>query len=187
LFDLENSIGDIKKIWQVVEKRQEQEGFALSEELQALLLIDRFKFMDLYPCTNEELNTLGYRITTSGDAFSNNSNNPPAETVKPVKTISPNSVIKDFPEVAPTNPAMEIPNTINQFNKTNSTRPRFPVPDVSKMVPFKPITNALCNLQPIPGGGPLLLPAIFSDFVKRLPPPHFFHVTFSNFFKYRSK
>jgi cleavage stimulation factor subunit 3 len=178
LLNLENNIGDINRIWQVIEKKQQQEGCVLSEERQALLLIDRFKFMDLFPCTSEELSMIGYKIPTSDLTMNLTAVNAAAETSKPAKTISPTNanVTKDFPEVAPSNPAIEITNTFNQNSKTNSERLRFPAPDTSKMYAFKPITNALCNLQPIPGGGPLLLPSIFSDFVKRLPPPHFFSV-----------
>ena len=166
----EGNVGKINNIWNVIEKRQLQQGIPISDEKQALIVIDRYKFMDLYPCNLDELKTLGYQApVVSYDVTINLASSANIE-VKTTKAVSPTGTTKkELPEVKPIY-------TFNPFNKQNIKRSYFPAPDPTKMTSFKPITNALCNLQPIPGGGPLLLPSIFLDFVKRLPPPHYFNV-----------
>ncbi len=195
---MESNVGDIGQIWKVIEKRLQQEDYTQlsNDERQAITLIDRFKFMDLYPCTNEELRSLGYQFPMSDLTFLNlpskETTKLPETIIKP-KTLSPtsisiikkdiildttSSIIANYPSVLNSN--SEAVPSMNPFNKKKVTRPKFSTPDTSKMYAYKPIENALCNLQPIPGGGTLLLPQFFSDLIKRLPPPHCFNVIFEN-------
>ena len=65
----ESQVGDIQSI-NKVEKRRLQTYADLNEieGRETLLLIDRYKFLNLLPCSNEELKLLGYRDTTSSNS-----------------------------------------------------------------------------------------------------------------------
>ena len=59
----ESNIGDLASILQVEKRRftafkEEYEG------KETALLVDRYKFMDLYPCSASELKALGYKVCT---------------------------------------------------------------------------------------------------------------------------
>ena len=65
----ESNIGDLASILKVERRRftafkDEYEG------KETALLVDRYKFMDLYPCSASELKALGYKVCTTGDFFS---------------------------------------------------------------------------------------------------------------------
>lgn len=58
----ESNIGDLASILKVERRRfaafkDEYEG------KETALLVDRYKFMDLYPCSASELKALGYKVT----------------------------------------------------------------------------------------------------------------------------
>lgn len=67
----ESDVGDINAIINVEEKRDKL--YIAPHELDeraTLFLIDRFKFMNLYPCSSEELKAIGYQDTSnSTNAF----------------------------------------------------------------------------------------------------------------------
>lgn len=57
----ESNIGDLASILKVERRRfaafkDEYEG------KETALLVDRYKFMDLYPCSSSELKALGYKV-----------------------------------------------------------------------------------------------------------------------------
>lgn len=57
----ESNIGDLASILKVERRRfaafkDEYEG------KETALLVDRYKFMDLYPCSTSELKALGYKV-----------------------------------------------------------------------------------------------------------------------------
>ncbi|MGH0154910.1 UNVERIFIED_CONTAM: hypothetical protein FKN15_037551 [Acipenser sinensis] len=59
----ESNIGDLASILKVERRRftafkEEYEG------KETALLVDRYKFMDLYPCSSSELKALGYKVCT---------------------------------------------------------------------------------------------------------------------------
>lgn len=59
----ESNIGDLASILKVERRRftafkDEYEG------KETALLVDRYKFMDLYPCSTSELKALGYKVCT---------------------------------------------------------------------------------------------------------------------------
>lgn len=59
----ESNIGDLASILKVEKRRftafkEEYEG------KETALLVDRYKFMDLYPCSASELKALGYKVRT---------------------------------------------------------------------------------------------------------------------------
>lgn len=57
----ESNIGDLASILKVERRR----FLAFKEEYEGketALLVDRYKFMDLYPCSTSELKALGYKV-----------------------------------------------------------------------------------------------------------------------------
>lgn len=61
--EFESHVGDLSSILKVDQRRRE----ALKEqygEMQTLLLIDRYKFLDLVPCTNDQLRLMGYSVSS---------------------------------------------------------------------------------------------------------------------------
>ncbi|XP_017952817.1 cleavage stimulation factor subunit 3-like isoform X1 [Xenopus tropicalis] len=57
---LESNIGDVASILKVGKRRHTafKEGY---EGKETALLVDRYTFMDLYPCSTSELKALGYK------------------------------------------------------------------------------------------------------------------------------
>lgn len=146
------------------------------------LLIDRFKFMNLYPCSRIELKSIGYKdinnnyavnLTPSqktGESLTGNlvsTNSTVAKSVTKEKGFSKEDVVS--------NRVLESCLSANPFTGSIVTRPRYPEPDVSKMYPFKQSRENITALQPVPGGGLFLFPSIFAETIKRLPPPSSFH------------
>jgi hypothetical protein len=173
--DFENNAGDLESISKVLKKREQfYDDSNQLEECQTLLLIDRFKFMNLYPCDQRELKLLGYNdlvhnyssLATSLTALTNSITN------------NINLPSKDINEEKEAQSSYETVQSTNPFNsRFNIQRPRYPAPEISKMYPFKPNRGSLNGLQPLPCGNALFLfPTIFSDLLKRLPPPSSFNV-----------
>ncbi len=62
--EFESQVGDLASILKVDKRRRE----ALEKEfqsMQTLLLIDRYKFLDLLPCSSDELKMLGHLVSKS--------------------------------------------------------------------------------------------------------------------------
>lgn len=61
--EFESHVGDLPSILKIDRRRRdslkEQYG-----EMQTLLLIDRYKFLNLVPCTSEQLRLMGYGVQT---------------------------------------------------------------------------------------------------------------------------
>lgn len=59
--EFESQVGDLPSILKVDSRRRD----ALQQEYanaQTLLLIDRYKFIDLIPCSTDQLKLLGYQV-----------------------------------------------------------------------------------------------------------------------------
>lgn len=190
--DFENYAGNLDDISKVLKKREQvYEDVNQLEERQTLLLIDRYKFMNVYPCSQRELKLLGYSdinnknytLLTSGTSLMANlaltnaslttNGNSNAIQIKDGKPFSDDLNYQQQGQNEVTQ------HSINPFN----SRPivvtqRYPVPDISKMYPFKPNRSTLNGLQPVPGGGMFLFPSVFADLIKRLPPPSSFNGPF---------
>lgn len=64
----ESNIGDLASILKVERRR----FLAFKEEYEGketALLVDRYKFMDLYPCSTSELKALGYKVRLESLSF----------------------------------------------------------------------------------------------------------------------
>jgi hypothetical protein len=60
--EFESQVGDLTSILKVDNRRREalKEQF---EDKQALLLVDRYRFLNLAPCTPEQLRYMGYAVS----------------------------------------------------------------------------------------------------------------------------
>lgn len=59
--EFESQVGDLASILKVDYRRTEAVK-DLFEDRQALLLIDRYKFLNLAPCTSDQLKFMGYNV-----------------------------------------------------------------------------------------------------------------------------
>ena len=171
----ESNAGDLKQITSVIDKRYQMYTDANQlDERQTQLIIDRYKFLNLYPCSVNELKLLGYKDRHLISSSSSTS------TTSQTANTSTNNLIITSDEMA-TKMQYEKSydsNSYNPFSRLASRKSsRYPIPDVKKMFPFKPNKNAFSGLQPVPGGGMFLFPSCFAEMIKRLPPPSCFDVT----------
>ncbi len=186
---LEQNLGDCKNIQKVEEKRAELfEDIGQLEERQTHFLVDKYKFMNIYPCNSFELKALGYKDSNNnttiyvplmpsgysqGSTFATNL----ALTNASIATGSKDLSYNGGEDYASHQHLITDKNSANPFRKLASKNlTRFAMPDTSKMLPFKSNKNAFNGLCPVPGGGPFLFPAIFADMIKRLPSPINFDV-----------
>lgn len=172
----ESNASDLKQITSVIEKRnQTYEEINQLDERQTQLIVDRYKFMNLYPCSVSELKLLGYKdrnlVSSSSSALT-------TSQIASTSSNNLNSLISDESTKVQHEKAYDL-NSYNPFSRLASRKSsRYPVPDVNKMFPFKPNRNAFSGLQPVPGGGMFLFPSCFAEMIKRLPPPSCFEVKF---------
>lgn len=181
----ESNSGNLNTIMKVIELRnQTYEELNQLEDRQTSLIIDRYKFLNLYPCSLNELKLIGYNescFQTIGNTNQSVCNQ--INTASLINTLNNNLNINNDEMATIKNDKTSDLNAHNPFSKLASKKlTRFPVPDVNKMLPFKPNRNAFSGLQPIVGGGLFLFPSCFADMIKRLPPPQYFDVSFNHFF-----
>ncbi|VDQ09542.1 unnamed protein product [Trichobilharzia regenti] len=133
-----------------VEKRRLQELGTAKEfsRLETALLIDRYRFLDLLPCSDSELRSLGYRVISLGSTLPGIPGSGVVVSDSFVPVIG--GVIK---------------------------KPTYPQPDVAQMLPFKPKAYPRTGSHPV-AGGEFPPPPAASSLLKLLPPPQCFHGPF---------
>lgn len=149
----ECGVGDLASILKVDKKRQKfyESTQSSSDWSESILLIDRYKYLDLLPCTLNELKSIGYKdIPTAQSSVLNQ-----------LSLFSNNGISSEFTNMA-----------ANEIKKS-----KFPQPDITQMLPFKPVRNSLPMLHSIAGGVFPFPPAV-TELVKRLPPPTTFEGPF---------
>eukprot|EP00063_Salmo_salar_P008405 XP_013983240.1 PREDICTED: cleavage stimulation factor subunit 3-like [Salmo salar] len=117
----ESNIGDLASILKVERRRftafkDEYEG------KETALLVDRYKFMDLYPCSASELKALGY---------------------KDVSRAKLAALLQTETVVTPSAPTQK---------DEADRKPEYPKPDTNQMIPYQPRHQAPPGLHPVPGG-----------------------------------
>eukprot|EP00079_Xenopus_tropicalis_P016016 XP_004914283.1 PREDICTED: cleavage stimulation factor subunit 3-like [Xenopus tropicalis] len=116
----ESNIRDLASILKVEKRytafKEEYEG------KETALLVDRYKFMDLYPCSTSELKALGYKDVSRAK----------------LAALIPDPVIA--PSIAPS------------LKDDVDRKPEYPKPDTSQTIPFQPRHLAPPGLHPVPGG-----------------------------------
>lgn len=145
----ETNVGDLSSILKVekrrngiIEKLNELEG------KETALLIDRYKFMDLYPCTGSELKAIGYQELARQNV------------------------------VTGANPTASSTNQTSIFEEEeNKNKPEYPRPDLQQMIPFKPKVMAPVGAHPLPGGV-FPPPPVASHLLACMPPPTCYHGPF---------
>jgi hypothetical protein len=175
------------------------------QERQTLFLIDRYKFLHLYPCKLNELRSIGY-IDSNSSTHASFSLIPHGITAG--SNLATHLAVTNASVASglhATNPSLSKHNSggddklnnssrqqqmpkiilksMNPFNSTSRfVRMRLPCPDEAKMTSFKPSRTDTFGggLVPLPGGGPFLFPSIMADMIKRLPPPSSFNGPFVN-------
>ncbi|KAG7295482.1 hypothetical protein JYU34_021678 [Plutella xylostella] len=151
--EFESNIGDLVSIVKVERRRQAMlEKIKEFEGKETAQLVDRYKFLDLYPCSIAELKSIGYTEVAS---MSNKS----WALGGPLAGISP--------ELA----------AVILGNKDNDPNKDIARPDTSQMIPYKPKINPLPGEHPIPGGT-FPLPPAAAQLCACMPPPSSFRGPF---------
>uniref|UniRef100_A0A2H1WFW9 SFRICE_002500 n=1 Tax=Spodoptera frugiperda TaxID=7108 RepID=A0A2H1WFW9_SPOFR len=144
--EFESNIGDLVSIVKVEKRRQAVlEKIKEFEGKETAQLVDRYKFLDLYPCSIAELKSIGYTEVAS---MSNKS----WALGGPLAGISP--------ELA----------AVILGQKDNDPNKDIARPDTSQMIPYKPKVNPLPGEHPIPGGT-FPLPPAAAQLCTMMPPP----------------
>ncbi|XP_031552725.1 cleavage stimulation factor subunit 3-like [Actinia tenebrosa] len=135
--EFESTSGDLASILKV-EKRRLQTFKEEFEQHETAVLVDRYKFLDLVPCSSLELKIMGY----SGP-------------LRQIGVISAPISCVDLQE--------EI---------TEEKTVKFPLPDTTQMMPFKP-TSGTVGFHSVPGGV-FPIPPAAAHLMTLLPPPSCF-------------
>ncbi|XP_067120911.1 cleavage stimulation factor subunit 3 isoform X1 [Centruroides vittatus] len=121
--EFESNIGDLSSILKVEKRRAAIiESLKEFEGKETALLVDRYKFLDLYPCSPSELKAIGYRELAKQHVVSL-----PATSV-----VKREAILDDDDE--------------------NGRKPAFPRPDTNQMIPFKPRQIYPTLAHPVAGG-----------------------------------
>ncbi|XP_075220656.1 cleavage stimulation factor subunit su(f) isoform X2 [Lycorma delicatula] len=148
--EFESNIGDLASIVKVEKRRSAVLGkIAEFEGKETAQLVDRYKFLDLYPCTAAELRSIGYNEVTATTA---------KHTMHTLAGPTSRGFYDGLDDHEPSQRMM--------------TRP-----DVSQMIPYKPKLGAYAGEHPVPGGAFPLPPAAL-HLCTLLPPPSCFQGPF---------
>lgn len=129
----ESNIGDLASILKVERRRftafkDEYEG------KETALLVDRYKFMDLYPCSTSELKALGYKVcVVSLTAVQQ------IQLVADVKS-DPGGCVQDVSraKLAALLPETVVAPSVPALKDEADRKPEYPKPDTNQMIPFQP-------------------------------------------------
>ncbi|CAB0001846.1 unnamed protein product [Nesidiocoris tenuis] len=129
--EFECNIGDLASIVKVEKRRSAVLGkIAEFEGKETAQLVDRYRFLDLYPCSISELKSIGYNEVTN-------------------RTTNLKASIHSTPGFL-----------ADGLLDEEGTQRLIPRPDVSQMIPFKPKLNAYPGEHPVPGGAFPMPPAV---------------------------
>jgi len=152
----ESQVGDLLSI-----KKVEKRRLALYSDLhelegrETLLLVDRYKFLSLLPCSTDELKLLGYKETSNTNLLL---------TTTPLlgngSTVNGTSLLEQA---------------------ARDRRAILPRPDIKHMMPFRPTRKPLPGSHPTTGGV-FPLPDTALYLVKVLPPSRNFEVNYGRKF-----
>ncbi|CAG9536291.1 unnamed protein product [Cercopithifilaria johnstoni] len=168
--EFESHVGDLSSILKVDQRRRE----ALKEqygEMQTLLLIDRYKFLDLVPCTSDQLRLMGYsKKLGQGSSLIGRS------SVSGTVSLLSNGAQTNGQNVVRQTPAGGGPSVV-MGGGVSLEISGYPRPDTDQMIPFKPKLNTNTSYHPIPGGV-FPPPAAAAQLMQMLPPPWCFNGPF---------
>uniref|UniRef100_A0A914X8Q0 Suppressor of forked domain-containing protein n=1 Tax=Plectus sambesii TaxID=2011161 RepID=A0A914X8Q0_9BILA len=153
--EFESQVGDLPSILKV-DKRRREALHSEFGEMQTLLLIDRYKFLNLVPCSPEQLKLLGYtekQYKNGGLLASSHF----ATTDRGGSQINGQLLA----------PRSSAP---GQTGGGGLDLTGYPRPDTNQMIPFKPKIVTTSSYHPVPGGVFPPPPAI-AALMQLLPPP----------------
>ncbi|XP_058803933.1 protein suppressor of forked [Phymastichus coffea] len=154
--EFESNIGDLASIVKVEKRRSAVlEKIKEFEGKETAQLVDRYKFLDLYPCTSMELRSIGYVEVSS---VSRN-------------TSCPLPRASDTEEVIAALPRPDLSQMIPFKPKVNPLPGEHPVPGGS--FPLPPAAAQLCTILPPPGcfRGPFVSVDMLVDVFNRIQLP----------------
>jgi len=142
----ESQVGDLASIIKVEKRRMStMEKIQDFSERETALLIDRYKFLGLLPCSDNELRAIGY-----WDLVKHQLTSLPAASARQALMAAQDDELG------------------------RARRPQFPQPDPEQMLPFKPRACVPVGSHPVPGGVYPPPPAA-SVLMAMMPPPECFH------------
>ena len=138
--EFESQVGDLTSVLKVDDRRREalKEQF---EDKQALLLVDRYRFLNLAPCTHDQLRYMGYskQLRHIGGAAANG-----------VATTSGGGGGSGGAAASTSGAAQgALKATLNGRGVEING---FPMPDTDQMLPFKPTPMRKVTSHPVMGG-----------------------------------
>uniref|UniRef100_A0A7E4VB61 Suf domain-containing protein n=1 Tax=Panagrellus redivivus TaxID=6233 RepID=A0A7E4VB61_PANRE len=145
--DLETQVGDAASLRKVDHARRQALNEAYDDR-QALFLVDRFKFLNLWPCSEDQMKLMGY------NKISRLSSTTGGPTTSTQGHFMSQGLLR----------------TTQQVNLEISG---FPRPDTNQMLAFKPASRATPSTHPV-SGGVFPAPRSVSFMLQRLPPPDSF-------------
>ncbi|VDD87394.1 unnamed protein product [Enterobius vermicularis] len=162
--EFESQVGDLASVLKVDQRRRD----ALKEsygEMQTLLLIDRYRFLNLVPCTNEQLKLMGYSFLLALSVFMFK-----GLIVFNAASVLGSGTTKSIPG------GVQGPSTVMGGGVVLEIS-GYPRPDTDQMIPFKPKVNCTASFHPVPGGV-FPPPPAAAQLMQILPPPHCFNGPF---------
>uniref|UniRef100_F1KXJ8 Cleavage stimulation factor subunit 3 n=1 Tax=Ascaris suum TaxID=6253 RepID=F1KXJ8_ASCSU len=168
--EFESEVGDLSSILKVDQRRRE----ALKEQygdMQTLLLIDRYKFLNLVPCTGDQLKLMGYskQLRQSNSLVGRASSSAGTATLLP-SSSNANGNVRSVPGSA------QGPSVV-MGGGVSLEISGYPRPDTDQMIPFKPKLNTTASYHPVPGGV-FPPPPAAAQLMQILPPPWCFNGPF---------
>nr|CAB3234132.1 cleavage stimulation factor subunit 3 [Phallusia mammillata] len=153
--EFENNVGDLSSLLKV-ENRRLEAFKADYEGKTTCLLVDRYRFLDLFPCSTEQLRALGYKQDVWGQS----------------KLATASSMLTTSAAVA-----SETGTSSSTDVAETKKRAGYYVPDFAQMLPYKPKLRPFPGSHPVPGGE-FPIPGPATSLLKLMPPPHCFHGPF---------
>uniref|UniRef100_A0A914E9A4 Suppressor of forked domain-containing protein n=1 Tax=Acrobeloides nanus TaxID=290746 RepID=A0A914E9A4_9BILA len=158
--EFESQVGDLTSILKVDQRRREALKPYYGDK-QALLLIDRYKFGNLVPCTQEQLKFMGYN-----------------KSIRPIAgSAAPSGPTPSIPQGRTPMIANGPSAVMGGQNGLSLEMSGYPRPDTNQMLPFKPKLRPAFSYHPVPGGL-FPPPSQVSQLMKLIPPPWSFQGPF---------
>ncbi len=186
----------------IIEKRSKLfEDLNLNDGKETALVIDTYKFLDLLPCNQNELKSMGYSDLNLIQQLLQNSNLPLNVALQLInqqlnltngQSSSSSSTCTTTTTTTTTTSSND---DLLSTSQSSEFKSKYPTPDMTQMIPYKAVRSS----QPSPSPATPLIPPLLSptsmhqssfafptmiiDLIKRLPPPYCYNVSFMNLFK----
>ncbi|WKX97652.1 hypothetical protein Q1695_013373 [Nippostrongylus brasiliensis] len=158
--EFESLVGDLASTLKVDERRKAAVTGG-KDEGTTLMLIDRYRFLNLVPCTLDQLKLMGYNKSNTG-------------MLGGMTGVSTGSLMAPQRSLAAPQGASVVMGGVPSVQLEIGGYPR---PDIEQMIPFKPKANSAASYHPVPGGVFPPPPAV-AELMTLLPPPWTFQGPF---------